>query len=112
MVIALVDILRKNKLIFLFPILIVYFELIIKIAAFKTFFDIGVLIMTMFSIPIGLIIYLLSTLSNEKTNKVIAILFILLLTCIYVAQFLYYKIFSTFLSLYSFIGASDAMQFF
>lgn len=111
MVIALVDILRKNKLIFLFPILIVYFELIIKIAAFKTFFDIGVLIMTMFSIPIGLIIYLLSTLSNEKTNKVIAILFILLLTCIYVAQFLYYKIFSTFLSLYSFIGASDAMQF-
>lgn len=111
MVIALVDILKKNKLIFLFPILILYYEVIIKIAAFKTFFDAGGLIMTMFSIPIGLVIYLLSTLSNEKTNKIVAILFTLLLTCIYITQFLYYKIFSTFLSLYSFIGASDAMQF-
>lgn len=67
--------------------------------------------MVLFSIPIGLIIYLLSTLSNEKTNKKIAFLFTFCLTFIYGAQITYYKIFSTFLSLYSFIGASAAMQF-
>lgn len=67
--------------------------------------------MVLFSIPIGFLIYLLSTTFNERENKISFILFTALLTIIYGSQFVYYKIFSTFLSLYSFVGTSQAMQF-
>jgi len=94
-----------------FPILIIYFEIVIKITLFNSLFNEGFLNMVLFSIPIGLLMYLLSTTFNERENKICFILFTVLLTIIYGSQFVYYNIFSTFLSMYSFIGTSQAMQF-
>lgn len=102
---------KNTHYIFFFPVLIIYFEIVLKISLFNNLFNEGLLNMVLFSIPIGLLIYLLSTIFDERENKVIFILFTVLLTIIYCSQFVYYKIFSTFLSLYSFVGTSQAMQF-
>ena len=104
-------IIKKNRFLFYFPILIVYFEIIIKIISFNKLFDIGLLIMILFSVPIGLFLNILTTLSNDRNNKIAAVVFTLLLTLFYCVQYVYYKIFYTFFSLYSIIGASDAFHF-
>jgi lipoteichoic acid synthase len=103
--------LNINKYFFYFPILIIYFEIIIKITSFNKLFDIGLLIMIFHSITIGLILSILTSLSTDSLNKKLAVAFTLLLTIYYGFQFLYYKIFYTFFSLYSIIGARDAFQF-
>lgn len=103
---------KKNiSYIWFFPVLIIYLEIVLKIFIFKTLFNEGFLNMVMFSIPVGLLIHLVTTFFNERENKVSLILFVILLTVIYISQFVYYRIFSTFLSLYSCIGTSQAVQF-
>jgi lipoteichoic acid synthase len=104
--------LKKNLIyIIFFPIVIIYFESVLRISVFKTLFDLGYINMILFSVPIGLLMGLLITNFSEKENKIVLILLLILLSTIYIIQYIYYKIFSTFLSLYSFIGASQAMQF-
>lgn len=103
----------KKNLIYIvfFPVVIIYFESVLRISVFKTLFDLGYINIILFSVPIGLLMGLLITNFSEKENKIVLILLLILLTIIYMIQYIYYKIFSTFLSLYSFIGASQAMQF-
>lgn len=107
----LIESIKKNKFIFFFPALIIYFESIIKITSFNKMFQEGLFLTVLFSIPLGIVFYLFSTMSNERNNMRTAIIITFMLTFVFGAQFIYYKIFSTFLSVYSFIGASAAMQF-
>lgn len=112
MVINLYNNFEKNKLyLFYFPCLIVYFEMVLKISIFRTLMNLDFIYIALFSIPVGLVMNLLTTNWTERINKIIFILFTLFLTIVYVSQLVYYKVFSTFLSLYSFIGANQAMQF-
>lgn len=103
----------KKSLVYIifFPVVIIYFESVLRISVFKTLFDVGYINIILFSVPIGLLMGLLVTNFSEKENKIVLILLLVLLSIIYIIQYIYYKIFSTFLSLYSFIGASQAMQF-
>lgn len=99
------------KLIF-FPILILYFETLLKVFIYEKVFNIGYVYMWFFSIPIGLIFYLFSTGFKEKTNKIIFYSIIIFLTLYYGTQIVYYSIFYTFTSFYSmFVGAGNALQF-
>ncbi|HOT21137.1 MAG TPA: hypothetical protein PLD67_01015, partial [Sedimentibacter sp.] len=63
---------NKNilRLVF-FPLLILYYETILKAFTYSKIFNIGYVYMCLFSIPLGLLFYLLSTGFNEKTNKII-----------------------------------------
>ncbi len=103
----------KKDLIYIifFPVVIIYLESVLRISVFKTLLGSGYINMMLFSVPIGLLMSLLITSFSEKENKIVLILLIVLLSIIYISQYVYYKIFSTFLSLYSFIGAGQAMQF-
>lgn len=94
------------------PLLIIYFETVLKTTVYETVFNEGYIFMCLFSLPIGLALYLFVTSFNEKKNKVTFLLVILCLTFYYSAQMMYYKIFSTFASFYFFIGAGKAAQFY
>ncbi|HKM00671.1 MAG TPA: sulfatase-like hydrolase/transferase [Sedimentibacter sp.] len=99
------------KLIF-FPILILYFETLLKVFIYEKVFNIGYVYMWFFSIPMGLLFYLFSTGFKEKTNKIIFYSIITFLTLYYGTQIVYYSIFYTFTSFYSmFVGAGNALQF-
>lgn len=94
------------------PLLIIYFETVLKIAAYDAVINEGFIFMCLFSLPLGFVFYLLSTSFKEKTNKRIFIGIVYGLTIYYSGQLIYYKIFSTFASLYFFIGAGKAAQFY
>jgi len=99
------------KIIF-FPILILYFETFLKVFIYETVFNIGYVYMCFFSLPLGLLFYLLSTSFNKKANKILFYSIVSLLSIYYVAQIIYYRIFYTFTSLYSIlIGAGKALSF-
>lgn len=99
------------KLIF-FPALVLYFETILKLFIYETVFNIGYVYMCFFSMPFGLLFYLLSTSFNEKVNKILFYSIVSLLTFYYGTQIIYYRIFYTFTSLYSIIvGAKKALSF-
>lgn len=61
------------KLIF-FPILIIYYETLLKAFIYEKVFNIGYIYMCFFSLPFGLLFYLLSTGFKEETNKIFFIL--------------------------------------
>lgn len=93
------------------PILIIYYETVLKASVYETVFNVGYLYMCLFSLPIGIIFYLLATSFNEKANKIVFMMIIFCLSFYYGAQLIYFKIFSTFASIYFFVGAGKATQF-
>ena len=104
---------NKNilKLLF-FPLLILYYETILKVFIYDTVFNIGYVYMCMFSLPLGLLFYLLTTGFNEKINKILFFLIISFLTLYYGTQLIYYRIFYTFTSFYSIlVGTAKALGF-
>jgi lipoteichoic acid synthase len=104
---------NKNilRLVF-FPLLILYYETILKAFTYSKIFNIGYVYMCLFSIPLGLLFYLLSTGFNEKTNKIIFFSIVSFLTLYYGTQLIYYRIFYTFTSFYSiFVGTAKALSF-
>ncbi|WP_312812591.1 sulfatase-like hydrolase/transferase [Sedimentibacter sp.] len=102
---------RNIKYLFLLPSIIIYFETVLKVSVYEEVMNEGYIFMCLFSIPAGIAFYLLTSGFKEKTNKILFISILSLLTIYYGGQMLYYKIFSTFASLYFFIGAKKAAQF-
>ncbi len=102
----------KSKLgLLFFSLSIIYMELVFKIAVFQDAWNIGLLYMALFSIPIGLMLFIVSTSFNEKINRLVSISATIILTLIYIIQAVYYKIFSTFLALFSINGTGQVLQF-
>lgn len=102
---------KKEARVMFFPALIIYFETVLKFSAYDEVFNSGYLLMCLFSVPAGLLLYMLTAVFGGKTNKTVYMCTLFLLTFFYGAQLVYYQIFSTFASLYFFIGAGKAAQF-
>lgn len=90
---------------------LLYLELIFRLF---TFGGIGFdyIYPVLFALPIACASFLLGSLFNERSNKIITQIIILFLTIVYLTQFIYYHIFQIPLSLYSIVGAVDAVRFF
>lgn len=73
--------------------------------------DSGIVHPLLFAAACGLTLSLLCSFWNRVANAVTAYLLWSVFTVYYIAQFVYYKIFRTFLSLVSIGGAQDAMNF-
>ncbi|MDP1688777.1 MAG: sulfatase-like hydrolase/transferase [bacterium] len=93
-----------------FTVTLLYLEFIFKLF---TFGGIGFeyIYPALFALPIACASFLIGSLFNEKSNKIITGIIILLLTIVYLTQFIYYHIFQIPLSLYSIVGAVDAVRF-
>ncbi len=97
--------------IFLFPVVLVYFEIVFKIFTVENFFSLSTLIAVLFGVSYSCIGYLLSSIfENKKINKIITGT-LLCLTCLaYVVQYLIYKQFKQFYDIDTMTGgASDAL---
>lgn len=89
---------------------IVYLELIYRLSIFKSF-DGDYIFSVLFAFPAASILFFASVFASKIKNKIIASIITLALIVAYGAQLIYFSIFKTPLSLYSLIGAKDAMQF-
>ncbi|NLK63838.1 MAG: LTA synthase family protein [Tissierellia bacterium] len=95
-----------------FPILILYFETILKVFIYDTVFNIGYVYMCLFSVPLGMLFYLLTTGFKEKINKILFYSIVTFLTLYYGTQIIYYSIFNTFTTFYSIlVGTGKALAF-
>lgn len=100
----------RQKLCFLiFPISIIYMEVIIKICTTATFFNMGLLFMPLFSISVGTLFSLLCTSFSEKSNRVLARCILFILAILFSVQIVYHWCFDKYLILYS-VGAGGTGQ--
>ncbi|MBO5375342.1 MAG: sulfatase-like hydrolase/transferase [Bacilli bacterium] len=104
----------KKKDIFLplfFIFLIIYEEIIFHIFVFNTF-TLNFLYIILFSIPIGSAFYLLSNFFKSKLNRIPTYLFLSLTIFLFIANYIYYKVYISIISLYSLINGNQVLGFF
>ena len=94
-----------------YPLALIYLEVVFKIAVFKTLFNAGFIYILLFSIPAGLLLYILSTFSKRKINRIISVVLTAGVTLVYLVQIIYYHVFTTFFALFSLNGANQVLQF-
>ena len=93
-----------------FPLAFIYMELLFHIAIYGSAGS-NILHPLTFALACGLTLSALTSFWHRYANAAIAYLLWSIFTIYYIAQFVYYKIFRTFLSLVSIGGAQDAMNF-
>ena len=93
----------------IFPISIIYFELILKCCTTTTLFDIGLLFVPLFSVAAGTLISVFCSLFSEKVNHILVRAFLFLLAILFSTQIVYHWCFDKYLILYS-VGAGGAGQ--
>ena len=103
---------RKQKLLLLiyFILLFIYEETIFHLFVFEKF-TFNYLYIVLFSIPIGCICYLLSNFLKNKWNRIPAYTFIILAIFLFISNFIYYKVYLSIISLYSFLNGNQVLGF-
>lgn len=102
---------RKNlsPLYVFFPVSILYMELIVKMACFDETPGEALLYTGLFSVSVGLGCCLLASLWKPKTNEVLTVVLLTLLTLLFIAQTVYFQVFQNFGTLYSLFVGTDAI---
>ena len=105
----------KNKInnIFWWSFLIIYLEIIYKIFVVGNLFTINTLTVLIFSVPWILLISFISSLFNEKVNKIINIVLTIAIVILTLAQIVYYNFYFSIFSLFSLTagGGGQVIQF-
>ena len=91
--------------------MLLYFELCLRITTGLTFFDIGLLYIFMFSIAGGLLLNFLFSFFNAKGRSVVTWIATVFFVLFFGSQFFYYTIFGTFYTFYSMVNGGAAFQF-
>lgn len=106
---------KKKNLIdthfFFFPLALLYFELVLHLLIYKNI-GINSFFIFLFPIPIGIILAFLTRLFAKKVNHALTWITTIIISIIFIGQYIYYNIFTVFLSLYS-VGAvgTDALEY-
>lgn len=90
---------------------IIYMEMIIKMKAFGSPWDMGLIFTVLLSVPLCLIFVFLSSLWGVRGNRIVSSLVFGLMTLYFMIQTVYVTIFDTFMALYSMSGAGKVMEF-
>ena len=91
----------------LFPAVVLFYEILFRIATVGGFFKVSTIYMMLFSIAYGGIGYLLSSISkNRKVNKIISASLIGLTGVVYIVEYLVYKFFKVFYDINTVTGAA------
>ncbi len=94
---------RLNTTLFVF-LAIVYMELILKAFTCDVFFDIGLLVMPVFSIVPALMMSCICSRLKPKTAKIVTVSVLSLFFVLYIAQVIYHRFFGSYFIFYSLIA--------
>lgn len=100
---------KQFNVIFYLNFLIIYLEILTKIFVTKSFS--GVLLTLFFSIPIILILYLITNIFKNKGNKVLTFIISIVFIIYYCFQFFFHRLFSNIFSFNTLGLASNALDF-
>lgn len=103
---------KKNNLFLLiyFVLLFIYEEFIFHLFVFEKF-TINFIYAILFSIPIGGLFYLLSNFLKGKWNRIPSYLFTILVIFLFIANFIYYKVYLSIISIYSLLNGNQVLGF-
>ena len=104
----------RRKDIFLplfFIFLIIYEEIIFHVFVFNTF-TLNFIYICLFSIPIGGVFYLLSNCFKDKLNRIPTYLLFSAIIFLFIANFIYYKVYISIISIYSLFNGNQVLGFF
>jgi len=95
----------------LYPLVLTYFEIVLKVSTVGDFWNVNTVVMILFSIAYGVVGYLLSTLiKNQKANYIVNIVLLFLTALPFLIEYFLYKQFKTFHDLLSiFSNGADAV---
>lgn len=99
---------KKINTIIYFYLQILFLEVVSKIIMTGSFFNIGLLYLVVFSLPFSLILFFITSLFKEKTNKVLTIILSLIITIYFGFQYVFFSLFSVPFS-FNTIGLANAV---
>ncbi len=92
-------------------ITIIYLELIIKQVIVKDIFNIGLIYMLIFNIPLFFFLAFITKAFNEKVNKILTLLITVILIVYFEVQYIFYSLFSVPFSFTTISLANQALDF-
>ncbi len=101
---------KKLSLLFYYILFIIYEEIILSCLLFKTF-PISIWLIALFSIPIGIVLNIISSMFKPKGNKIITYFITIFLIILFGAQIVYYSMYESILSFYSIINGGQVTEF-
>lgn len=103
---------RKVNIIFFWVFWIWFLEIIYKLFIVGDIFTIDTLKVMLFSLPFACIFSLLSSIFNNKINKIITIFLLSFVTLLFLAQIVYFNFYNSIFSFFSLAtGTGQVMQF-
>ena len=101
---------KKFNLLIYYILFIIYEEIVFSGLIYKSFpTSIGLIIL--FSIPIALVLNILSSLFKPKANKIITYIVVSLIVILFSAQIVYYSMYESILSFYSIVNGGQVTEF-
>lgn len=102
---------KKSNTLYAYSFLIISLEIILKFLMFHKVEFISLLYTIIFSLPIILVLTIITNFFREKINKIIFYISIFLITFLYLFQFIFYKLFSVVFSFHTIGLANQAVDF-
>ena len=101
---------KKLSLLFYYIFFIIYEELVLSCLLFKTF-PTSIWLIALFSIPIAILLNIISSVFNAKLNKIITYVVTLFFIILFGAQIVYYSMYESILSFYSILNGGQVTEF-
>lgn len=95
----------------LYTIIIIYLEILLKVIMTHQVFNLGTLYLIIFTAPIVILLTLVTKLFKPRTNKIISIILMLIITIFFGVQYVYFTLFSVPFSFSSIGMADQALDF-
>ena len=95
----------------IYMIILLYLEVFAKLIMAHQVFNLGSVYMVLFSIPIVILLSLLTKVFEPKINKTISIVLVLIITLLFEIQYVYFTLFSVPFSFSSIGMADQALDF-
>lgn len=101
---------KKLSLLFYFILFIIYEEIVLSCLLFKTFPN-SICLIALFSIPIAIVLNILSSIFKPKANKIITYAITVFIVILFGAQIVYYTMYESILSFYSILNGGQVTEF-
>ena len=101
---------KKLSLLFYYILFVIYEEIVLSCLLFNGFPK-SICLIAMFSIPIALILNIISNIFKPKVNKIITYSITIFIVILFGAQIVYYSMYESILSFYSILNGGQVTEF-
>lgn len=98
---------KKLSLLFYYILFIIYEEIVFSGLIYKTF-PTNLWLITLFSLPIAILLNVVSSIFKDKVNKIITYILTTFIIVLFGAQIVYYSMYESILSFYSIMNGRSS----